>query len=97
MQLKRGMWTLRGDSKFPIASATLVANSTNISFILHAFIQQPKDLALVANAVLAFSWSLYWVHPNGDLLEMLLSARINKLDQRAKAQCLRCLGNILQM
>jgi tetratricopeptide (TPR) repeat protein len=85
------------DAEFPTASTKLTANSANISFILHALIQQQKDSALIADAVLAFSSFLYWVHPNGDLMEMLLSAKINKLDQRIKARCLRCLGDILLM
>jgi tetratricopeptide (TPR) repeat protein len=85
------------DTEFPIASTKLAANSANISFILHVHIQQRKDLAVTAQAVLAFSYFLYWTRPNGDLLEMLLSAGINELDQHTKGQCLQRLGNILQM
>ena len=86
-----------GEAEFPIASAELAANSANISFILHATIQQHKRSMAVVNTVLAFSNFLYWVRPNGDLLEMLLSAGRNELDQHTKGHCLQRLGDILRV
>jgi hypothetical protein len=68
-----------GDAEFPLASEKLAVNSTNISFILHSLIQQRENLAILASAILAFSRFLYWTRPNGDLLELLLSASMNDM------------------
>jgi tetratricopeptide (TPR) repeat protein len=86
-----------GDPEFPIASGKLTANSANIAFILHGHIQRHNGLRAIADAVLAFSNFLYWTRPNGDLLEMLLSAGTNDLDLHTKGKCLQSLGNILRM
>jgi len=83
------------DAEFPLASGKLIVNNTNISFVLRSHIQQHRDLAVLANAILAFSAFLQWTRPNGDLLEMLLSASTNDLDRHVKARCLQRLGNIL--
>jgi hypothetical protein len=86
-----------GDAEFVLASAKLTVNSPNISFVLHSHIQQRKNPAALADAVLAFSSFLYRTRPNGDLLEMLLSSGMNDLGQYIKGRCLGILGDILRM
>ena len=86
-----------GHDEFRTASGKLAANSTNITFVLRAHIQQREDLAVIAVPVLAFSCFLYWMRPNGDLLQMLLSAGMDKFDHSTKGQCLWSLGEILRV
>ena len=85
-----------GDIEFPNTSTKLAVNSANMTFILRACIQQRTGLAAIASAVLAFSHFLYWTRPNGDLLEVLIAAGINELNDSTKGRCLQCLGDILQ-
>ena len=85
------------DAEFALASGKLIVNGANISFILRSHIQQRRDLAVLANAVLAFSAFLQWTRPNGDSLEMLLPVSMNDLDRHVKARCLQTLGNILPL
>ena len=84
-----------GDAEFVLASAKLAVNSANVSFILRSHIQRRESPSVVMHAVLAFSLFLFWTHPNGDLLEMLLHAPGNHLDREFKGRCLQRLGHIL--
>ena len=90
-------WHEPGHAEFPIAAAKLAMHSANIAFILRTHIQRCKGLVAIVDPILAFSHFLYWTQPDGDLLEMLLSAGIDEFDHSTKAQCLHRLGEILRM
>ena len=86
-----------GDAEFPSAAAILAANHGNISLILRARIHLKVDLRNIADAVYSFSLHQYWIHPNGDLLDSLLSNCRTQLDVSSSGRCTQLLGDILRL